>query len=354
VYRWTGEWLVDWGIASATGLFNVDRRAWDEYALDKAGIDASKLSQPAPPSTALRAFRPGVANTLGLTNQSALVLASSDGALANLGVGAVAPDEIALTLGTSGAVRVVVDELALDEGGRTFCYAFDDTRYIAGGPTSSAGAVLNKIHELFAPEVDAAERFSLAAHLAEGVPIGANGLTVLPFLTGERAPYWMADLRGSFVGLDLAHTRADIFRASFEGVVCAVASVYGVLRERLGVARIVRVSGGLTHAPLVRQMVADVFGCPAVALDQDEASAFGAAAMAGIATALLKDADAVAALLTPRFTHEPDPASVERYRDVVGRYRACVSATLPLYVEGGLNNANSAAVKPTARNQGHQ
>jgi len=114
VYRWTGEWLVDWGIASATGLFNVDGRGWDGYALDEAGIDASRLSEPAPPSTALRGFRPGVATTLGLTNQSALVLASSDGALANLGVGAVAPDEVALTLGTSGAVRVVVDEPALE------------------------------------------------------------------------------------------------------------------------------------------------------------------------------------------------------------------------------------------------
>jgi gluconokinase len=331
VYRWTGEWLVDWGIASATGLFNVDGRGWDGYALDEAGIDASRLSEPAPPSTALRGFRPGVATTLGLTNQSALVLASSDGALANLGVGAVAPDEVALTLGTSGAVRVVVDEPALDEGARTFCYAFDDARYIAGGPTSSAGAVLNKIHALFAPEVDATERFSLASRLAEAVPIGANGLTVLPLLSGERAPYWMADLRGAFVGLDIAHTRADVFRASFEGVVCAVASVYDVLRQRLGDARVVRLSGGLTHAPIVRQLVADIFGCTAIALDQEEASAFGAAAMAGIATGLLKDAAAVAASLTARFTHEPDPSSVDRYREVVDRYRACVAATLPLY-----------------------
>jgi gluconokinase len=154
---------------------------------------------------------------------------------------------------------------------------------------------------------------------------------VLPCLSGERAPYWLADLRGSIVGLDLAHSRADIFRAAFEGVVFAVASVFDVLRERLGAPHTVRLSGGLTHAAFVRQLVADVFDCRAVLADQEEASAFGAAAMAGIAIGALPDAEAVAALLEPRYVHEPGPESVARYREIFARYRACVEATLPLF-----------------------
>jgi gluconokinase len=331
VFRWTGEWLVDWGIASATGLFDLHARDWSDRALELARVGREKLSAAVPTTTLRRSIREPVAGTLGLRPEAAVVLASSDGALANLGVGAVGHGELALTLGTSGAIRIVVDAPTLDERARTFCYAFDDTRYIAGGATSSAGAVLNKLHELFAGEIPADERFRRAVEFAEEAPPGARGLTVLPFLSGERAPYWLAELRGGIVGLDLSHTRGDLFRAAFESVVFAVATVLAVLRERVGAPRRVRLSGGLTRAALIRQLVADIFGCEAVLADQEEASAFGAAMMAGIAIGALPDADAVAALLQPTHVHEPRPDMVARYKEIFARYVACVEATLPLY-----------------------
>jgi gluconokinase len=328
IHRWTGEWLVDWGIASGTGLFDIQKRDWSERALELAQIDRERLSPPVSPSTIRRVSEP-VAGALGIGNDTAFVLASSDGALANLGVGAVAPGELALTLGTSGAIRIVVEEPALDERGRTFCYCYDDTGYIAGGPTSSAGAVLNKIHEMLLAEVPVEQRFARAIALAETVEPGANGLTVLPFLSGERAPYWLAELRGAIVGLDLSHSRADILRAAFESVVFALASVMEVMRPRLGSLQRIRLSGGLTHAPLVRQLIADIFACEAVLADQDEASAFGAAMMAGMAVGALPSA-AVPGLLHPVHVHEPNPKAVARYRDVFARYRDVVAANLAL------------------------
>jgi gluconokinase len=331
VFRWTGEWLVDWGIASATGLFDIRKRDWSERALQLAGVQRDHLSQPAPPSTTLRSIRTSVATGLGLKAGAALVLASSDGALANLGVGAVARGEMAVTLGTSGAIRVVTPEPALEEQGRTFCYVFDDAAYLAGGATSSAGAVLNKIQELVMPEIPPFERFAQAVALAETAPAGARGLTMLPFLSGERAPYWRSELRGGFAGLDLSHTRADILRAAFESIVFALGSVLDVLQARTGAPARVRLSGGLTHAAFVRQLIADVFDCETWLADQEEASAFGAAMLAGVATGALPDVEAVAALLRPAHVHEPDPASVDRYRDIFARYLACVEATLPLY-----------------------
>jgi gluconokinase len=114
---------------------------------------------------------------------------------------------LALTLGTSGAIRVLVEAPAIDEAGRTFCYYADDHRYIVGGPTSSAGAALDWIFALLLAEVPKEERFARAADLAHGVAPGADGLVVLPFLSGERAPYWRSALRGTFDGLDLSHDR---------------------------------------------------------------------------------------------------------------------------------------------------
>jgi gluconokinase len=337
LFRWTGEWLIDWGMASGTGLFDFRTHAWHEPALAAAGIDAGKLSTPAAPSTAHRRLRSSVASALGLGTETAVVLASSDGALANLGVGAVAPGDLAVTLGTSGAIRAVVATPALDGRGRTFCYAYDDTKYIVGGPTSSAGAVLNKLQELLMGEIPADERFENAIGLAERAPAGANGLTVVPFLSGERAPYWLAELRGGIAGLDLSHTRGDILRAAFESVVFALGTVLAVLRENLPEPQAVRLSGGLTKAPFIRQLVADIFGCEAILADQDEASAFGAAMMAGIAVGALADDRAVAALLQPLHLHVPNPEVSEHYVRFFARYRAVVEASLPLYGSGSLS-----------------
>src|SRR5262249_23112517 len=155
-------------------------------------------------------------------------------------------------------------EPLLDAHGRTFCYRADDTRYIVGGPTSSAGASLDWVFALLLDETPKPQRFARAVALAAAVAPGADGCTVLPFLAGERAPYWNAGLRGAFAGLDLAHDRRTILRAAFEGVVFGVYAVYDVLRERTGAPRQLLLSGGLTKAPLVRELLADAFAVPAV------------------------------------------------------------------------------------------
>ena len=258
VYRWTGEWLIDWGIAGATGMFAFASRTWSEQALSLAGVDATRLSTLTAPSTARTKIQPAIAHELGIGEDTAVVLASSDGALANIGTGTSAGD-LAVTLGTSGAVRTLSPVPVLDDRCRTFCYPADDTTFVIGGPTSSAGASLDWIFALLLAEIPKEKRFNQAAEFAAQIAPGADGCTVLPFLSGERAPYWNSSLRGSFAGLDLAHDRRNILRASFEGVVFGVFAVYEILRERLGPGQRLLLSGGLTKSQLVREMLADVF-----------------------------------------------------------------------------------------------
>ena len=331
IFRWTGEWLVDHGIASATGMFDLRTRAWSPRALELAGVDPDRLSAPAKPSTALRAFRPAIARELGFTGRTAVVLASADGPLANIGVGTSQRGDVALTLGTSGAVRILTDEPLLDAHGRTFCYCADDRRYVVGGPTSAAGASLDWIFALLLAEVPKDERFSRAAALAAEVPAGSDGLVALPFFAGERAPYWRSSLRGSFDGLDLAHDRRTVLRAGFEGVVFGVYAVYGVLRELSGDAQRLLLTGGLTKAPLVRGLLADVFGLPAVQPHQQEASAFGAALLAAQAVGLVDDAAVAARAVGYDEPTAPDPKLRDGYRVAFERYRAFVDAHLALY-----------------------
>jgi gluconokinase len=330
IFRWTGEWLVDHGIGSATGMLDLRTRDWDARALELAGVEADRLSRPAPPSTALRRFRPAIARELGLTGSTAVVLASSDGALANVGVGASGRGDVALTLGTSGAVRVLTAEPVLDPRARTFCYCADDTRYVVGGPTSAAGASLDWIFALLLDELPKEARFARAVELADEIAPGADGLVVLPFFAGERAPYWNSALRGAFDGLDLAHDRRTILRAAFESVVFGVYAVYDVVRELAHDAERLLLSGGLTKAPLVRGLLADVFGLPAVQPHEQEASAFGAALLAAQAVGLIEDASTAAHAAGYDAPTEPNAELALTYRIAFERYRRHIDAHLPL------------------------
>ncbi|HEX3551405.1 MAG TPA: gluconokinase [Candidatus Elarobacter sp.] len=330
VFRWTGEWLVDHGIASATGMLDLRTRAWHPRALQLAGVEPNRLSRVAPGSTTLREFRPAIARELGLSASTAVVLASSDGALANIGVGAGEHGDLALTLGTSGAVRVLAGTPTLDARARTFCYCADDRRYVVGGPTSAAGASLDWIFALLLDELPKEERFARAAELAATIAPGADGLVVLPFFAGERAPYWNSALRGTFDGLDLAHDRRTILRAAFESVVFGVYAVYAVMRELTRDADRLLLSGGLTKAPLVRHLLADVFGLPAVQPHEQEASAFGAALLAAEAVGLVNDAVAAARAAGYDAPTEPNSALAATYRTAFDNYRRYVDVHLPL------------------------
>jgi gluconokinase len=311
-------------------MLDLRTRDWDPLALQLARVGAERLSKPAPPSTTLRAFRPAVARQLGIGGETAVVLASADGPLANIGVGTAPHDDVALTLGTSGAVRIIAGEPILDAHGRTFCYCADDTRFVVGGPTSAAGASLDWIFGLLLAELPKEARFARAVEIASRVPPGADGLVVLPFFGGERAPYWNSALRGAFDALDLAHDRATILRAAFESIVFGVYAVYAVMREYAPNAHRLLLTGGLTKAPLVRHLLADVFGLPAVQPREQEASAFGAALLAAQAVGLVADAIDAARAAGYDAPTEPNAALAGAYRAAYEKYRRFVAAHLPL------------------------
>ena len=322
VYRWVGEWLVDYGIASATGMFDLFTKQWNARALDVARVGPERLSHPASPLTTRTGLRPPVSAALRLKRDVPLVLCSSDGALANLGVGALRPTDLAMTFGTSGAVRSTVREPVIDDHRRLFCYVLDDERFIVGGPTSSAGASMHWVIELLYPEVPQAKRFESALSALDDESASAADLLCLPFFAGERAPYWDARLRGAFVGLDLSHRREALVRAAAEGVVFALYSVERVLEEKIGTHTRMLLSGGLVQSPGIRQLLADVFGVESWLTDKPEASGFGAAMMAARAVGRIARLEDVAALVSPMEKIMPNEALRDRYQDKYARYEA--------------------------------
>lgn len=246
-----GAEVVDHSIASTTGLFNLEARDWDPEALALAGVGADVLSTPVP-TTAVRYTR---ADRFGLPAGTPVVVGACDGCLAALGVGAIDQGTAALSVGTSGAIRMIVDRPGADEGARLFCYALTDERWVVGGPISNGGLVLRWARDALFPQLGSYARVD---ELAVDVRPGADGLLFLPYLLGERAPLWDPTLRAAFVGLSARHGQGHLLRAMLEGVAYQLATVLELVDGLAGPVTTLRADGGFTGSPLWLQIVADV------------------------------------------------------------------------------------------------
>jgi gluconokinase len=280
-HRWFGEWQVDAATASATGLYNLLERAWDPEALALAGITAVRLSTIVPTTYARQDAGEPRLTQAGISAETTFAIGASDGVLANLGVGAIGSDVLALTIGTSLAVRTGSGRPFTDAVARTFCYVLDADRYIVGGPSNSGGVVLEWLSRnvLAGPPPD-----GLAGLIAAAERAGDDDLLCLPYIAGERAPLWNGHASGVFLGLRLQHGRAHLMRAAIEGIIFNAYVIAARLFDELGQPRRIAASGRVLETAWVRQLVADVFDLPVQYLGNIDASARGAATLANIAS----------------------------------------------------------------------
>jgi gluconokinase len=278
-YRLFNEFKIDHSIASATGLFDVEARIWSAAIMKMAGIDSERLSQPVGTGYTKRGLSPS-AMVLFRLHDVPFVIGASDGCLANLGTFATEPGVAAVTIGTSGAVRVGSSRPVYSEA-MTFSYVLDEQTYICGGPVNNGGIALQwLLRDILGKESLApADYEDLFARVASIIP-GSEGLLFLPYLNGERAPIWDVAGCGTFFGLRLHHNQAHLARAVLEGVCYALKDVLVALEESTGQVSQINVSGGFVRAPVWMQMLADITGKNTVLVQEEDASAIGAAYLA--------------------------------------------------------------------------
>ncbi|MFX3636235.1 MAG: gluconokinase [Candidatus Pristimantibacillus sp.] len=268
-----GYTVMDYSLASATGLFNLEHLTWDEEAMQLAGIRAEQLPPLVPTTERLSGLKPEPAGRMGIGVDTPFVAGAQDGVLANLGIGAVEDGVLAVTIGTSGAVRTSVDHPVFDPEGRLFCYALTKDLWITGGPTNNGAIVANWISDRLYPGRPMDEVLPLAAES----PPGSNGLLFLPLLSGERAPFWDAQAKGVMFGLTLAHRETDMLRAAMEGVLYQITAIASFMKQIGGTPSEVRASGGFARSSLWCQMMADMLGVPVRIPSSVESSGLGAA-----------------------------------------------------------------------------
>jgi gluconokinase len=309
------EYMVDHAVASATGLFDIHRRAWDPEALELAGIDSTFLSEAVPTMQVAGELSDEWSGRLNLRAGTPLVIGASDGALENLGAGAIRPGSGVMTIGTSGALRACVSEPAAEEQGRLFCYAFTDDRWVVGGPVNNGGITLDwLLNELFTDLKADNRGYGELDRLAAAAPPGSAGLLFLPYLLGERAPDWNSNARAVFFGLTAEHGRKHVVRAAMEGVVHQLHQVHRVLISTIGRLRVLRATGGFAHSPVWRQIAADMFGMEiGFPPTQVSSSCRGAAWLGMAAVGLLDSLESVDRLVTYEHMHHPHPSPQDVY-----------------------------------------
>jgi gluconokinase len=316
----TGKLVTELSSASGTGLLDLASRTWSEDALALTGVSRDQLPEILP-TTAVLELAEAPARRAGLPAGTPVITGAADGPLGNLGTGAVTPGVAGLSLGTSGAIRMAVDQPSVDEDGTLFCYALTDAMWVIGGATSTGGVAVRWAGEALAPDVAAAAGDegpdAAVLELAASVPAGSAGLLMVPYLLAERAPLWDPDLPGAYLGLRREHTRAHLIRAAVEGVCMQMRVILDRL-DTLQPVQSIRATGGVFRSMLWREVMAATLDRPFSVIGSAEGTALGAAALGLFALERTPHLGDALALLVPPDT--PVPAPVEPNPELVALY----------------------------------
>ncbi len=310
--RLFGQSRVSYSAASWSGLLNRHSLEWDAPLLEILGLTPAYLSPLVDVNEPLCDLAASYAARWPALRDVPWFPAIGDGAAANVGSGCLNHERIALTIGTTGAMRVIQREVPQVPAG-LWCYRVDRQHALLGGATSEGGNVYAWLHQ--ALRLDQSENLE---HLLELLPPDGHGLTVLPFLAGERSPGWAGDVKATITGLSLTTTPIEILQACLEAVAYRLAVIQqGICEQKECGHQFVASGGGLLHSPAWMQIMADVLDRPVTASAETEASSRGAALLALAALGVLPSIEAAPA--ADGKTSHPNPAHHERYEAAIKR-----------------------------------
>lgn len=333
-FRMTGEIATDPSDASGTLLFSPARMNWSPDMCDAVGINPLTLPQLVESLGFAGGVTAQAGSELGISEGTHVVTGGADNACAAAGSGVVAPGTMLVTVGTSGAVVAPVAEPAVDPEMRihSMAHAENNSWYLMG-VVLSAGAALAWWKGIVDREVSGNYDDLVAA--AANVPPGSEGLTFLPYLTGERTPHADAAARGVFTGLNASHTQAHMTRAVLEGVAFALKDSIQLMRPLGSVPESAIVVGGGSRSPVWRQIMADVFGIPLVSVGPAEGAPLGAAMLAAVGAGRFETVTETGqAWLKTEGQTDPDASTSDAYSEAYGRYTTLYPALEKWFADG--------------------
>ncbi|HEX9118583.1 MAG TPA: FGGY-family carbohydrate kinase, partial [Anaerolineae bacterium] len=265
----TGNFVTDRSDASGMNLYDLAREAWSTEILDAVGLDERLLPAVHNSSDVIGYVTPAAAEALGLASGIPVVIGGGDGACATVGAGAMRPGLAYTYIGSSAWMAFTSPKPIYDAGASfmNFAHLIPGQFMPCGSMQAAGGAYQWLRREVCTQEGEAAKQLNLDAYeimnlLAAEAPPGCHNLIFLPYLMGERSPLWDPDARGAYVGLTLAHTRADLVRAVLEGVTFHLRSILDAFSAAGLLIEEMRVIGGGGKGHFWRQLMADIYEVP--------------------------------------------------------------------------------------------
>jgi gluconokinase len=319
-YRLFNTYEIDHSIASATGLFNIENMEWNQPSLKFCGITSNQLSKPVATNFIRNNLNPSIAATLNIPADTNFCIGASDGCLANIGSNAIKKGIAALTIGTSGAVRIGCDKPVINYDAMIFNYVLDSKTFISGGPINNGGNVMKWLFATFLKNNSPSDKdYNKVFTSIEAIPAGSEGLLFLPYLYGERAPIWDEKSSGVFLGIKSFHTNAHFLRAALEGICFSLKNILEIIEASTALVHQLNVSGGFIHSKTWVQILADVTGKKLCLVQTEDASSIGAALLNMKALKLIRNYSSLNQ--SAEITITPDKKNVATYGKYYSVYK---------------------------------
>ena len=316
--------LVDFSMASGTGIWNMRTMDWDRELLSRVGLAGARFSDCVEPATTISGLRREFAAEMGLAAGTPGVIGAADGALAHLGAAGLCDNRMSLSVGTSVALRLRVDSPRVIRGSEAWCYYLAEGNWLLGGVLHDGCNTLTWLADnLFDTARAPGHVLEEMSRLAGEVAPGSDGLFFLPYFGGERSPHYRPDARGTIHGLCFNHGKGHMVRALMEGLAYCMLCVHRSLS--LDSTPEIVVTGGILNSPTWLGIVADFLGAPLLLPDVDESAAWGGIILGLRAIGVHSSLPEAARTVRAAGRIEPQPSQRDAYMGLLNEYDALYS-----------------------------
>lgn len=327
-FMMTGTLHIDYSDAAGTLLLDIEKNEWSQKIATAVDIDLAICPPLVSSTTEVGQLTEEFAKSTGLTTATKIYAGGADNACGAIGSGIVAAGKTMVSIGTSGVLLSYEESKLKDFEGKVhyFNHAMEDAYYTMG-VTLSAGHSLRWFKEKFVEEKSYDE-------LMEGVNTiapGSNGLLFTPYIVGERTPYADSIIRGSYIGIDVAHTKLHFVKAVLEGIVFSLRDSLEIFRSSgKEITEIVSIGGGAKN-PTWLQIQADIFNATVYKLKNEQGPSIGACMIAAVGANIYANfKEAVPSFVQVDEKFEPNPENVEIYNQLYAIYQQIYTQTKEL------------------------
>jgi xylulokinase len=337
-FRLTAEFATDFNDASGTNAFDLHTSSWSQKILNAVSIPLEIFPEAVPSTTVIGKVHRRASAESGIPEGTPVVIGAGDGGCATLGAGSVVPGKPYCYMGSSSWVSITSKKPLIDKQMRSFTWAHPiEGLYQPCATMQTAGSSFSWFAKILSGS-DGAEELQEINKLAQQAPPGANGVLFLPYLLGERSPWWNSQAKAEFIGLHVNTTRSDISRAVIEGIAMNLNLSLQIMLQETGERSVMFIGGG-AQGEIWRRIFADVFGCSiTIPSLLTEATSMGAALLGGVGTGVYKDFSMVEQMNPVVEEIRRDQQSSLFYRELSDVLVASYKAVEPLFARiDGLN-----------------